>query len=224
MDSVEFYRQNFRNCEKLSKEETNSLIEKYQKGDGKALEKLISFHHRLALKEARDYANRYNYDVDDVVSYAMIGLIRAIKGLDTNMKYSFSTYGVKAIRRSIWEHVNKDKYGVNNRKKMKYSVSFVNIDYCDQFREKIALNVSDKKETYYFIEKGIQELLDIFSPREQYIIKNRFGIGCNERSNVDIAESLGVTRAAISKILKKCLRKLKHNTLARSLVGRKAWH
>ena len=57
----------------------------------------------------------------------------------------------------------------------------------------------------------ITEALSLLTPREERIIRSRFGIGVDAKTLEEIGRDLYVTRDRISQIEHKTLRKLRHN-------------
>ena len=62
----------------------------------------------------------------------------------------------------------------------------------------------------------LQEAIKTLSPREQEVIKRRYGIDCEPETQNDIAISLGMSQANVSKIEQSILKKL--HTRIRSSV------
>lgn len=75
-------------------------------------------------------------------------------------------------------------------------------------------NVIDRESLNQFIEDLLKEVLN---DREQKIIKQSFGIGCQERSLEEIANNLGMTRERIRQVREKSIRKLKHSSASKIL-------
>lgn len=72
-------------------------------------------------------------------------------------------------------------------------------------------DVADKVQLE--IEKSkIYHHLDILDPREQEVIRGRFGLdhGGDERTQREIAKELGISRSYVSRIEKRALMKLYH--------------
>jgi RNA polymerase sporulation-specific sigma factor len=72
-------------------------------------------------------------------------------------------------------------------------------------------DVADKVQLK--IEKSkIYHHLDILDPREQEVIRGRFGLeqGGDERTQREIAKELGISRSYVSRIEKRALMKLYH--------------
>lgn len=64
----------------------------------------------------------------------------------------------------------------------------------------------------------VQDLLkEVLSEREQQIVKESFGIGCQEKSLEEIANEMGMTRERIRQVREKAIRKIKHSPASKIL-------
>ena len=86
--------------ELLSTEETNALLTRAQAGDSGAVDLLVRHNQRLIISIANRYfSSGYGGDqeLDDLVQWGNIGLLRAIQKWDGMRGYCFSTYAVHWI-------------------------------------------------------------------------------------------------------------------------------
>ena len=60
------------------------------------------------------------------------------------------------------------------------------------------------------LKKVVTEILLMLTPREERVIRRRFGIGVNDATREDIGQDFSVTRERISQIEAMALRKMKH--------------
>ena len=68
------------------------------------------------------------------------------------------------------------------------------------------------------LNQFIQDLLkEVLSDREQQIVKESFGIGCQEKSLEEIANEMGMTRERIRQVKEKAIRKIKHSPASKIL-------
>ena len=76
-------------------------------------------------------------------------------------------------------------------------------------------------DTTYLAElkAEVTKVLASLTPREERVIRRRFGIGVEPATGEEIGEEFSVTRGRIYGIESKALRKLKHPSRARKLRG-----
>ena len=70
------------------------------------------------------------------------------------------------------------------------------------------------------LEETTTMILSSLTPREERVLRMRFGIGMNSDHTLEeVSQQLGVCRDRIAQIQAKALRKLKHETRASALKG-----
>ena len=76
----------------------------------------------------------------------------------------------------------------------------------------LADDAPDAEDTAYVTElkKVVTEILLMLTPREERVIRRRFGIGVNDATLEEIGQDFSVTRDRIRQIEATALRKLKH--------------
>ena len=72
----------------------------------------------------------------------------------------------------------------------------------------------DNESLNIFVEDLLKEVLN---EREQQIVRESFGIGCQEKSLEEIANEMGMTRERIRQVREKAIRKIKHSPAAKIL-------
>lgn len=83
--------------------------------------------------------------------------------------------------------------------------------------ELIAIETPDEKLNKRERKLVLISVLESLPEREQYVIANRFGLGCEERTLEEIGEELGVHRERVRQIENKALRKLRHPSRSQKL-------
>ena len=91
----------------LEEEETRKYIKAAQKGDKKALDKVVEHNLRLVLKVTYRFKNR-GTDLQDLFQIGVIGLIKAVEGFDLSRGIKFSTYAFSRILGQIRLHLRDD--------------------------------------------------------------------------------------------------------------------
>lgn len=75
-----------------------------EKGDKRAMEKLIKSHLRLVVKIARGYSG-YGLSQADLIAEGNIGIMHALKHFDPSIGYRFSTYAMWWIKSKIKDFI-----------------------------------------------------------------------------------------------------------------------
>ena len=83
--------------------------------------------------------------------------------------------------------------------------------------ELVAIETPDEKLNKRERKLVLIGVLESLPDREQYVIANRFGLGCEEKTLEEIGEELGVHRERVRQIESKALRKLRHPSRSQKL-------
>lgn len=86
------------------------------------------------------------------------------------------------------------------------------LDECVMAGEAVLANVDN-----FYTRKLVTQALMRLSPREHRVLALLHGIGCHERTQVEVAEEFGLTQARIMQIANRAMRRLKHPSYSRSL-------
>ena len=90
----------------LSAEEERALSERIQKGDERALNKLVEANLRFVLSMANSYKGQ-GVDYDDLVSEGNIGMLKAATHFDGKHGKRFVTYAAPYIREAIEQAIEQ---------------------------------------------------------------------------------------------------------------------
>lgn len=88
----------------IPEKEKTILLEKAQKGDKVAREKLVMGNLRLVLSVIQRFSSR-GENLDDLFQIGCIGLMKAIDNFDTSHEVKFSTYAVPMIIGEVRRHL-----------------------------------------------------------------------------------------------------------------------
>lgn len=98
--ALQSYLNQIADIEPLSREEENELAVKAQKGDKKALDKLVTSNLKFVVKVASRYQNR-GLSLAELISEGNMGLIKAIEKFEPEKDNKLISYAVWWIRQRI---------------------------------------------------------------------------------------------------------------------------
>lgn len=101
LDIVKVYLKEIGNYSLLQESEETELIEKAQKGNELAREKIINHNLRLVVSIAKKYNQNTSISFLDLIQEGNIGLMKAVEKFDISKGYKFSTYATWWIRQTI---------------------------------------------------------------------------------------------------------------------------
>ena len=197
--------------EPLSPEEEEKYIDLMLKGDTNARNILIEHNLRLVAHVAKKYTN-YQQDSDELISIGTVGLIKGISTYKNTKGSRLATYTARCIDNEILMYLRSAKKLQNNISLQ----SAVGIDKEGNevtLEEKLADPTPSVEETLSSNaeQKVLQSLIDkVLTSREKFIINLRYGLNnTQEKTQREIASSIGISRSYVSRIEKKALSKLR---------------
>lgn len=194
----------------LDMKQEKELLEKAEKGDKAAREKIIRHNLRLVAHITKKYYTA-NEDTDELISVGTVGLIKAVNSFNHSKGTRLATYAARCIENEILMHFR-------NQKKTSLDVSFEEPIETDNegnpltlmdiiAKEDTVLDEIDLKSNILKLRKYINELDD---KRERDIIILRYGLnGEKPKTQNQIAEKYDISRSYVSRIETKTLKKLR---------------
>ena len=197
----------------LSPEKEEATIRSLKNGDANEARKLLIEHNlRLVVYIAKKFDNT-GVGVEDLISIGTIGLIKAINTFNPAKKIKLATYASRCIENEILMYLRR-----NNKTKMEVSIDEpLNVDWdgnelllsdiLGTDEDVISRRLEDEVEIS-LLSKAIRKL----SPREQTIIRLRFGLGkenAAEKTQKEVADLLGISQSYISRLEKRIMKRLK---------------
>lgn len=104
--NADIYLRDIRKFAPLSKEDEADVIVDAQKGNRRALDRLITANLRFVVRIAREYSGR-GLPLSDLIAEGNLGLIRATRTFDLTRGHKFITYAVWWIRQAILSALNR---------------------------------------------------------------------------------------------------------------------
>ena len=180
--------------------------------DEQARKMLIEHNLRLVVYIAKKFDNT-GVGVEDLISIGTIGLIKAINTFDPDKNIKLATYASRCIENEILMYLRR-----NSKTRMEVSIDEpLNVDWdgnelllsdiLGTDEDVISRRLEDEVEIS-LLAKAISKL----SPREQTIIRLRFGLGHpggREKTQKEVADFLGISQSYISRLEKKIMKRLK---------------
>ena len=180
--------------------------------DENARKILIEHNLRLVVYIAKKFDNT-GVGVEDLISIGTIGLIKAINTFNPDKNIKLATYASRCIENEILMYLRR-----NNKTRMEVSIDEpLNVDWdgnelllsdiLGTDEDVISRRLEDEVEIS-LLSKAIRKL----SPREQTIIRLRFGLGkenAAEKTQKEVADLLGISQSYISRLEKRIMKRLK---------------
>lgn len=173
---------------------------------------LIEHNLRLVVYLAKKFENT-GICVEDLISIGTIGLIKGINTFNPEKKIKLATYASRCIENEILMYLRR-----NNKIKLEVSIDEpLNVDWDGNELLLSDILGTDEDVIYKGIEGEVNRMLlnkaiRCLSPREQTIIKLRFGINTKDgydRTQKEVADILGISQSYISRLEKKIILRLK---------------
>lgn len=193
----------------LSKEEEEEYIKKMKEGDSEARNQLILHNLRLVAHIVKKFETSGN-DVDDLIGIGTVGLIKGIDTYSVEKKVKLTTYAAKCAENEIL------MYFRSNKKNAKNVSIYDGVSYDKEGNEITVLDVLKTKDPDYlediYLKDNIlllRKYLNILSKRERKIINMRYGLEHEEeKTQKEIASTLGISRSYVSRIEKRAITKI----------------
>jgi len=153
-------------------------------------------------------------DYDDLFDAGQYGYAKAIKTFDKSKNIVFSTYACHCIRNELIACLKKEQSHVYNTISLQKDIS-TDDGKTLELEEIISNEYQCKHEFEDHLNKAanteiIMTAIGKLTPEEQRLILHRFGLGGkDELLQKDIADSMSMSQANISKMEKRCFKKLK---------------
>mgnify|MGYP000625870034 CR=1 FL=1 len=196
----------------LSREEEDEVMERVRRGEKNAREPLITHNLRLVVYIAKKFDSN-GASVEDLISIGTIGLIKAVNTFCPERNIKLATYASRCIENEILMFLRKSS-------QLKNEISIdepLNVDWDGNELLLSDILGTDEDVIYRDLEdeterKLLNAAIDRLNPREQKIVKLRFGLGReqeDEMTQKEVADLLGISQSYISRLEKKIMQRLK---------------
>ena len=194
----------------LKAEAEQRALQELEEGQEEAKQLLISHNLRLVVFIARRFENT-GINLEDLISIGTIGLIKGVNTYRRDKNIKLATYASRCIENEILMYIRKTA----NQKTEVSLDEPINMD-CEG-NELVLSDIlgTDENVVTGKLEEAVdlqllRQALSQLPPREREIVNMRFGLaGCQERTQKEVAEYLGISQSYISRLEKKIMQKLR---------------
>ncbi|MBE5950338.1 MAG: RNA polymerase sporulation sigma factor SigE [Lachnospiraceae bacterium] len=201
----------------LEAEEELAEIERlYGEEREEAKSTLVERNLRLVVYIAKKFDNT-GIGVEDLISIGTIGLIKAINTFNPSKNIKLATYASRCIENEILMYLRK-----NNKTKLEVSIDEpLNVDWDGNELLLSDILGTEEDSIYKNMEeeankKMLRQALRCLNTREQTIVNMRFGLNSpdgKEKTQKEVADSLGISQSYISRLEKRIMKRLKHEMI-----------
>ena len=193
--------------EPLTKEEELKYV---LQNDRESKQKLIEHNLRLVVFLAKKYENT-GVDLEDLVSIGTIGLIKGINTFNCDKNIKLATYASRCIDNEILMFLRKNK---RRRTEVSFEDSLSYDADGNELHLEDVLGTAEDIVTRGLEEEIERKLLyqeiDKLNDRDKEIMVLRYGLNnCEEMTQKEVANTLGISQSYISRIEKKVINRLR---------------
>jgi len=167
-------------------------------------DRIVRCNGRLVVSIVRQLANAQN-GFDDLVSEGVVALMRAVENFDYDRGFRFSTYATRAIRSNLFRLISKSQ-----KQRHRYVTGSTEaLQSVTDEGEEPQISVGQWRSLGGIFAK----LLEKLDPREQSIVKARFGMDADKPKTLQrLADEMGVCKERVRQLEKRALKKLRDMT------------
>ena len=196
--------------EPLTSEEEKIYLEKMKNNDEEARNILIERNLRLVAHVVKKYSNT-KVDPDDLISIGTIGLIKGINSFNVDKGSKLSTYVSRCIDNEILMHLRSTKK-LNAEVYLNEPIGKDkddNVVTLQEVFENDERSVEESVDLKMKVKLLYEKMKSLLKDRERTILELRFGLdGHKPKTQIEIAEQMGISRSYVSRIETKAINKL----------------
>lgn len=203
----------------LSEDVQLAYFKRLRKGDLSVREELINHNIRLVIHIVKNKFYNASYDMDDLISEGIIGLMNAVDTFDYKITPKFSTYASKTIENQILMLLRKP---VKNDISLEATINSKNEKNNLTFKELIKdenINVEEELLSNDLSETIIRLIDEIEDDMERDIVRLSFGFGCKRVPQRVLAEKYKVSQPTISRIFNRSVRVIAYKLETMGLIN-----
>ena len=190
----------------LTEDEECRLSERIQKGDARALNRLVEANLRFVVAIARQYQGQ-GLSMEDLVSEGNLGLIKAAGKYDASRGLRFVNYAVVFIRQQIERALKKES--AEQRVESGRDGQTRSVDAPLGSKANVSLisvlvntnsPMADERVYNAGIEQAVEQALRALDERESSVVNAFYGIGQDHLTMAEIAVDLVLKRERVRQI------------------------
>ena len=183
----------------LSREEEFELAVQAANGNAKARKLLILSNIPFAIKYSRSFRG-YNFDDEDLVQIALIGLIEAVDKFDFEKGFRIITYAKNWIRKEIMDAAGKSLKNpacpINRNDDPEFDEEEFLSSLCDNSKNTVEEECLNNE-----ISERMKKALNFLPSKQADILTRHYGLTYKEpQAFSEIAESYGLSKARVHQI------------------------
>ena len=197
----------------LEEQELKRTIEKIQTTNDQEAMITMMKHYSWIIYTLLSKFSNFSYEQEDLFHIAQIALMKSIKTFSLEKNYKFSSYAYACIKNEILQLMRKERQQLPAIS-LNQSQSFHDHREGEEYAlEEIIADAKVNIELDYLkleLSEELREVLLRLSPREQELIRLRFGfIEDRIYTQEEIAKILHVSQSYIARMIAKTLKKIK---------------
>ena len=195
----------------LTEEQERQLAARIQKGDERALNKLVEANLRLVVATVRPYQNK-GISIDDLISEGNIGLMKAAAKYNPEGRTTrFAGYAVPIIRRQVEKSLSlTPTQGKGEASSLDAPLGIKpNMSLLSVLADKSLPDTDSRLYSSAQLE-AIEHALDCLNERERCVIVAYFSINQEHATMAEIATDMGLKRERVRQIRDRAVRRMKY--------------
>lgn len=198
------------NYEVLSRDELERNFKLMKDNNMEVREKIILHNIKLVFyRYYKRFSNTY-MNMEDIIAYGMIGLIKAVDTFKIDRECTFTTYASKCIDNEILMYIRRESY--------RYVYLDDTIGEDDLTLNDLIIDPSIDIEGNYIDKeeiKGINDVINLLNSKDKCLFNLYFRDGY---SQIEISNILGVSQSYISRRIKMLVDKLEELLYQKGII------
>ncbi len=187
----------------ISQKEISELVIKAQNGNKKAAEYIVRSYQRYIFYVAKKYGmfkKEFSKNLEEeIISAGNMGLLDSIRRFNVSKGAPFISCAEYGIRNSLNRYFQKKEDKNQNLEEISFFDSF-----SMEEQKSIEIECEENEE-----KQILKKIMCCLNQKEQFIIKNHYGLFGKELTFSEIAEKLSLTKQRCQQIEKSALIKMK---------------